>query len=99
MTVGKQFLKYEDHLLKIVNCQLRIKFLQNCKRADIIPNFLRFWVPTNGCFDERPIHEFQWKLLHKDFTRATQDLDNLNIELNEKRSTEERRSTPMLTIS
>ena len=81
----KTFLKYEDHLIKIINNELRNAFLQNCKRADIIPKFLKFRIPTNGCFDDKTVHEFQRKLLHKEIIRAKVDLDNLKEHLNSKR--------------
>ena len=83
--VWKTFLKYEDHLIKIINNELRNAFLQKCKRADIIPKFLKFRIPTNGCFDDKTVHEFQRKLLHKEIIRAKMDLDNLKEHLNSKR--------------
>ena len=82
----KQYLKYEDHLIKKVNNKLRIEFLQNCKRADIIPRFLKFRIPTNGCFDEKSIGDFQRQLLHKELIRAKEDLNTLNAHLSIKRT-------------
>ena len=82
----KDFLKYQDQLVKIVNNKLRIEFLQNCKRADIIPHFLRFRIPNNGCFDEQSIHDFQKKLLHKELIKAKEDLASLSTQLSVKRS-------------
>ena len=35
----KYFLNYERLTEKIVKCEQRISFLQNCKKADIIPKF------------------------------------------------------------
>ena len=82
---GRQLLKYQDQLVKIVNCKLRIEFLENCKKADIIPKFLKFRIPQNGCFDNKAVHEFQRKLLHKELITAKGDLNDLNNELKVKR--------------
>ena len=81
----KQYLNYEDHLVKISNCKLRIEFLKNCKRADIIPKFLKFRIPINGCFDDKLVHDFQRKLLQKEFISATENLKELNYVLKEIR--------------
>ena len=81
----KQFLHYQSALIKVERNSLRIKFLENCKRADVIPKFLKFRVPNNGCFDERSIHDFQRKLLHKELQKAKNDLKMLNDKLDEKR--------------
>ena len=72
--------------MKLINNKLRIEFLDNCKRADIIPHFLRFRIPNNGCFDEQSIHDFQKKLLHKEFIKAKEDQINLSLQLSMKRS-------------
>ena len=82
----KEFLKYQDLLVKLTNNKLRIEFLDNCKRADIIPHFLKFRIPNNGCFDEQSIHDFQKKLLHKEFIKAKEDQINLSLQLSMKRS-------------
>ena len=69
----KQYLQYTKALYKIDNNNLRIKFLERCKRAEIIPKFLKFRVPNNGCFDEESIHTFQKTLLNKELQKAKND--------------------------
>ena len=61
----KYFLKYEKLIEKIVKCEQRVVFLGNCKKADIIPKFLKFRIPNNGCFDNDAVHAFQKKITTK----------------------------------
>ena len=51
-----------------------MKFLVNCTKADLIPKFLKFRIPNNGCFDEQSVHDFQKKLLRKELFKAKDDL-------------------------
>ena len=81
----KQYLQYQKILLKYDNNSLRIDFLENCKRADIIPRFLKFRIPTNGCFDEKTTHNFQQKLLNKELIKAKEERDKIKFQLEEKR--------------
>ena len=81
----KEYLHYQKFINKVESNSLRIKFLENCKRADVIPRFLKFRIPNNGCFDEKSVHEFQRQLLRKELYKAKTDLETLNISLNEKR--------------
>lgn len=55
----KQYIIYERHLSKLENNKLRIKFLETCKRSDIVPKFLKFRIPSNGCFRDETVHKFQ----------------------------------------
>ena len=82
----KQYLQYESSILKIENNSLRIKFLENCKRAGLIPKFLKFRIPSNGCFDEKSISDFQRQLLNKELLKAKQNLRLLSSSLDEKRT-------------
>ena len=72
-------------MLKEENNSLRIKFLENCKRADLIPRFLKFRIPNNGCFDDKTVHTFQQQLRNKELIRAKDDLKNIKHQLEEKR--------------
>ena len=65
---------------------MRIKFLDKCKRADLIPKFLKFRIPTNGCFDDKSVHDFQRRLLHRETIRAKESCQTLQQQLNEKRA-------------
>ena len=82
----KDFLQYQKTLLKCDKNSLRIKFLDKCKRADIIPKFLKFRIPTNGCFDEKSVHEFQKRLLHRETIRAKESSQTLQHQLEVKRA-------------
>ena len=82
----KEFLQYQKLLEKVENNSLRIEFLENCKRADIIPRFLKFRIPNNGCFNDKSIHDFQRTLLHKELIEAKTNFRHLNISLDTARS-------------
>ena len=81
----KEYLHYEKYLGKSEKNSLRIKFLENCKRADLIPKFLKFRIPNNGSFDEKSVHEFQQKLLNKEILKAKNDFKTTEESQNEKR--------------
>ena len=53
----KQCLHYERYLLKRENCKCRIQFVENCRSA-VIPKFLNFRIPNNGCFEPTAVHNF-----------------------------------------
>ena len=55
----KEFLQYKKYVHKFDNCSERIAFLEKCRGSDLIPRFLLFRVPTNGCFDNDSVHNFQ----------------------------------------
>ena len=82
----KHFFHYQKSLLKVETNSLRIKFLEKCKRSDLIPRFLKFRVPNNGCFDEKSIHEFQRRLLQKELLRARENLKLLRERLKDRRN-------------
>ena len=81
----KQYLHYQKAVCKVESNHLRVKFLENCKRADVIPKFLKFRIPNNGCFDEKSVRDFQRKLLNGEILKAKVDLKSLNNTLDEKR--------------
>ena len=82
----KEFLQYEKQIKKLENNRLRLKFLDSCKHADIIPRFLNFRIPNNGCFDKKSIHDFQCSLLRKEIISAKENQDKITNRLAEKRS-------------
>ena len=82
----KYFLDYRKLLVKRVNNSLRVKFLENCLKANIIPNFLKFRIPTNGCFDEKSVHDFQLRLLRKEVYQAKGDLTSTQEKLTVNRN-------------
>ena len=64
---------------------LRLKYINECVKADIVPRFLKFRVPDNGCFDDNTVHEFQIKLLRKELVRARNDRTSAETKLDERR--------------
>ena len=82
----KEFLQYEKHIKKLENNRLRLKFLESCKHADIIPRFLNFRIPNNGSFDKKSIHDFQCSLLRKEMISAKENHEKITNRLAEKRS-------------
>ena len=81
----KHYLHYVKTLEKSDKCQLRISFLEKCRDSNIIPKFLKFRVPNNGCFDDDAVEKFQRGLLHKEIGRARSTLSDLLLRLEEKR--------------
>ena len=81
----KQFLQYQKAICKCEIGNLRVTFLENCKKADIIPKFLKFRIPNNGCFDEKSVHEFQVQLLKKEILKAKSERITLHEKLDDKR--------------
>ena len=70
----KTYLQYQKALGKCNKNSLRLQFLKKCKQSNIIPRFLKFRIPTNGCFDDKAVHEFQVKLLKKEIITSRSDL-------------------------
>ena len=81
----KIYLQYRTSLQKLEMNNLRLKFLENCNKADIIPMFLKFRVPKNGCFDDRMVMEFQKKLLKKEIVMARNDSKVLMEKVSDRR--------------
>ena len=69
----KIYLRYRTSFQKLEMNNLRLKFLENCRKADIIPMFLKFRVTKNGCFDDRNVMDSQKKLLKKEIVAARND--------------------------
>ena len=69
----KQFLDYRKALIKQENNFLRITFIEKCKQADIIPRFLKFCIPNNGCFEQTVVHNFQLRLSKEELSNANQN--------------------------
>ena len=66
----KEYMDYERSLKKRVNSCCRIEFIEKCLQADIIPRFLKFRVPENGCFEPTVVHNFQCNLLKVELSKA-----------------------------
>ena len=54
----KDYLDYNKFIDKTDKCVERVSFLKRCRDSDIIPKFLSFRVPSNGCFDDQTVHNF-----------------------------------------
>ena len=92
----KIFVRYRSSLQKLDMNGLRVKFLENCYKSDIIPRFLKFRVPNNGCFDDRAVREFQRKLLKKEIVSAKQDRIKLKEKITTNRTEVKRKINPKL---
>ena len=66
----REYLHYVKSLDKLDKCILRTNFLVECRNSDIIPKFLHFRIPKNGCLDDQTVHNFQRSLLHKEIGKA-----------------------------
>ena len=51
----KLFLEYRKFLRKRINNSLRIEFLDNGLKSNIVPKFLKFRVPENGYFFDKAV--------------------------------------------
>ena len=72
---------YNKAICRVETHCLLINFLESCKRADIIPRFLKFRMPNNDCFDDRTVNDFQLQLLRKELqSRAKLDETVENLE-------------------
>ena len=83
----KSFLQYRDARFRVENHSLRIAFLENCKSSEVIPKFLNFRIPNNGCFDEKSIHQFQTRLLRNELQKAKNELQTAKEKLENARET------------
>ena len=68
------FMAYLRKRKKIDIARLREKFLKKCVQNDIIPRFLKFRVPENGCFVDSIVHAFQKKLLKTEINTCVRHL-------------------------
>ena len=98
----QHFIHYQRIREKVLNNFYRIRFLKQCLANDIIPRFLRFRIPNNGCFEQNTVHNFQRKLLRQEQQKAINTNKTLNISLNDTRSNLVRvlpqQLTPSVTI-
>ena len=78
--------KYLKALEKQANCQQRISFLTSCLKNDLIPKFLNFRVPSNGCFEPTTVHNFQRRLLRKEIASAKEHQKKLTETLDGTRA-------------
>ena len=52
----------------------------------MVPRFLKFRIPTNGCFDNKSVREFQLKLLHKELVRAKENFQSTEENVNNRKA-------------
>ena len=81
----KQYLDYEWSLIKRERSKCRIDFLKKCIQTDIIPAFLKFRVPHNGCFEPAVVHNFQQRLLKGELNKANVTLYEHERKVNDTR--------------
>ena len=79
----KFYLEYDRILQKRERSLRRIDFLEKCWQAEIIPKFLKFRVPNNGCFEPTTVHNF---LLKNELAKARGTLKEYEKSVNSKRS-------------
>ena len=83
----KKFLDYRKALINQEKNSLRVSFLEECSKADIIPRFLKFRIPKNGCFEPTVVHNFQTRLLKAELNKARKSIERHAKTVAEKRST------------
>ena len=76
---------YTRKLFKISAARLRIRFLNQCLQNDVIPRFLKFRIPDNGCFESTIVHNFQRRLLRREQAQARKVLTQHENELGDLR--------------
>ena len=83
--VLETILDYERSLMKPENCKCCIQFIENFLSADVIPKFLKFRIPNNGCFQPTTIHNFQRKLLKQELFKVKKTLAEHKLKVKERR--------------
>ena len=81
----KEFLDYRKALINKEKNLLRISFIEECIKADIIPRFLKFRVPNNGCFEPTVVHNFQSKLCKTELNKARKLIEKYAKTVDERR--------------
>ena len=79
------FHNYRKVRLKMLTCMKRTQFLSKCLNNNLIPNFLRFKIPSNGVFNEKAVFKFQRELLKSELSKAHNDLKYLKQECSKTR--------------
>ena len=67
-----------------MNIQRR-KFLAKCIALNVIPKFLKFRVPNNGCFKVEAVRSFQKRLLKQELAKAQKEKTAIEQKLTECR--------------
>ena len=81
----KDYMNYVMCIDKLDKCNLRIAFLERCRDSNIIPKFLSFRIPQNGCFDNNSVEKFQRGLLLKEIAKARSTFTECTLRVEEKR--------------
>ena len=81
----KEYYDYTKAMEKLDNCTLRISFFEKCRDSVIIPKFLKFRVPNNGCFNDSSVKDFQRRLLHQEISKAKSTLKECCTRMDETR--------------
>ena len=79
----KQYLDYERSLIKREINKCRIDFLEKSIQTNIIPAFLKFRVPNNGCFEPTVVHNFQRRLLKGELNKVNVTSDEHKQKVND----------------
>ena len=82
----KLYLEYEICLIKREREKCKNLFLESCLQADIIPKFLKFRIPNNGCFEPTVVHNFQRRLLKQELSKAKETILQHDASLDARRS-------------
>ena len=97
--IWKIYLDYTAALLKARNCQQRILFLKKCLSNDLIPRFLKFRIPENGCFEATMFHNFQRRLLRREVSEAHRTMIMRSDQLPKARQILKAKCTDYLLLS
>ena len=65
---------YCKQLAKQIYAKKRVAFLKECKKNGLVPDFLKFRVPDNNCFDPSSVKNFQLRLLSKELHQAIEEV-------------------------
>ena len=71
-------------LIMVGNSSLRIKFLDNCKWADLIRHFVKLRIVNNGYLCEKYVHALQKQLMNKELLRAKGYSKNIPLQLDKE---------------
>ena len=65
--------RYCKQLAKKINAEKRVKFLNECRINDLVPDFLKFRIPDVNCFEPSTVKNFQLRLLSKELYKAREE--------------------------
>ena len=78
-------MRYQRSLRNHIHNKYRVDFLHSCLRNDLTPRFLKFRIPSDGCFEPTIVHNFHRKLSKKEISTTSARVLEVKEELDNAR--------------